>query len=200
MLQTCYGQIQPLRVVGNAVRPLPAAERRRPIVLAAARWWDEGKNAALLDEAAASMEWPVYAAGPLRGPDSQQAHFSHTAALGAVPHGEVRRLMARAGIFVSPSIYEPFGLAALEAAAAGTPLVLTDIPTYREIWDGAACFFGPRDARGLADCVGHLSRDEGERLRLGRAAARRARNFLHARQAAAMREVYDECALVAAER
>ncbi len=49
-------------------------------------------------------------------------------------------------IFVSTSLYEPFGLAVLEAAQAGCPLVLSDIATFRELWDGAAIFFPPGDA------------------------------------------------------
>ena len=43
-------------------------------------------------------------------------------------------------IFVSVSRYEPFGLAVLEAAHAGCALVLSDIPTFRELWQGAASF------------------------------------------------------------
>ncbi len=43
-------------------------------------------------------------------------------------------------MFASPSRYEPFGLAVLEAAQAGQALVLADIPTFRELWDGAALF------------------------------------------------------------
>ena len=35
----------------------------------------------------------------------------------------------------------------LEAASAGCPLILGDIPTFRELWDGAAVFVAPDDAR-----------------------------------------------------
>ena len=53
---------------------------------------------------------------------------------------------ARCPIFVSAARYEPFGLAVLEAAQAGCALVLSDIPTFRELWDGAALFV-PRRRR-----------------------------------------------------
>jgi hypothetical protein len=43
---------------------------------------------------------------------------------------------------VGPSV-EPFGLAVLEAAQAGCPLVLSDLPGFRELWDGAALFRRP---------------------------------------------------------
>jgi len=200
MLETCYGPISRLSVVSNGARPSPKAKRREATVLAAARWWDEGKNAATLDAAAALTEWPVFAAGSVHGPDGQHVNFSNVVALGSVCHEEVRLLMARAGIFVSPSIYEPFGLAVLEAATSATPLVLADIMTYRELWDGAAMFYDARDPRDLARCVDRLSRDNQYRRRLGAAAARRARTFSLARQAAAMHDIYYRAALAAAER
>jgi len=147
-LEACYGPIPRIAVVHNATSgPLPA-EDREEIILAAARWWDEGKNAAVLEEAAALSKWPVYVAGSLRGPDGQQARFSHAMTLGAIPHDEVRIQMARAGIFVSPSIYEPFGLAALEAAACGCALVLGDTPSLREIWQDAAVFVTDKTLQG----------------------------------------------------
>jgi glycosyltransferase involved in cell wall biosynthesis len=101
---------------------------------------------------------------------------------------------------VSTSIYEPFGLAALEAALSGTPLVLADIATYREIWDGAAAFFDARDPYALAACIESLSHDESLRHRLGQRAALQARKFSPAAQVAAMCEVYDRAAMAVAER
>ncbi|MBZ9677592.1 glycosyltransferase family 4 protein [Mesorhizobium sp. ES1-1] len=199
-LQACYGPIARLSVVHNGAGPCPAGEGRDGFVFAAARWWDEGKNAGTLDKAAAIAPWPVYAAGPLDGPNGQRASLANCCGLGPVGHDEVRRLMARAGMFVSPSIYEPFGLAALEAAMSGTPLVLADIPTYREIWDGAALFFEARDADQLADCVARLAEDGELRRQFGSLAADRGRRFSLPVQAGATSEIYDLAAVAAAGR
>jgi hypothetical protein len=38
-----------------------------PLILAVGRWWDEGKNGAILDEAATSLPWPIVLAGRLSG-------------------------------------------------------------------------------------------------------------------------------------
>lgn len=200
MIEACYGPISRLNIVHNGALPGPRASRREPFVLAAARWWDEGKNASVLDAAAAIAEWPVYAAGPLDGTDGQRTSLDHCVSLGPLGHAKARRLMARAGIFVSPSIYEPFGLAALEAALSGTPLVLADIATYREIWDGAAVFFDVHDSGALARCIAQLVGDADLRGQLGRRAARRARRFSLQAQAAAMRDIYDRAAMAVAER
>ncbi|TGS19218.1 glycosyltransferase [Mesorhizobium sp. M2E.F.Ca.ET.209.01.1.1] len=200
MLQACYGAIAGLGVVHNGALPGPRPGRREPFVFAAARWWDEGKNATSLDAAAALCDWPIRVAGPLAGPDGQRARFDNCVSFGPLDHGKVRRLMRQSGIFVSSSIYEPFGLAALEAALSATPLVLADIATYREIWDGAAMFFNARDPHALADCIGSLSRDESLRRKLGRRAARRARQFSLGKQVRMMRDIYNRAALTAAGR
>jgi glycosyltransferase involved in cell wall biosynthesis len=200
MLEACYGPIARLATVANGAGPFKSADHRQPLVFAAARWWDEGKNAAVLDQAAAMADWPVFAAGSTQGPEGQQAGFNSAVALGPLPYKEVRSLMGRAGIFVSPSLYEPFGLAALEAAMSATPLVLADIPTYRELWDGAALFHDARDPSSLAACINRLCGDAEHRRELGRAALRRSRRYSLARQAASMRGVYDKAALAMAER
>jgi glycosyltransferase involved in cell wall biosynthesis len=64
--------------------------------------------------------------------------------------------LARAAIYVSPARYDPFGLLPLQAALHGCALLLSDIPSYRELWDGAACFFRTNDADDLRRQWGRL--------------------------------------------
>ena len=54
-----------------------------------------------------------------------------------------------AAIYALPARYEPFRLEVLEAAAPGCALVLGDIASLRELWDGAALFVAPDDDRAL---------------------------------------------------
>jgi glycosyltransferase involved in cell wall biosynthesis len=192
-LVAAYGPVANLHVVPNGIAATPpaASRPRKPFVFAAGRWWDEGKNARVLDEAAAAVEWPVLMAGPCRGPMGQGIDFAAARALGAMAHGDVRELMAQAALFVSPSVYEPFGLAALEAAAEAAPLLLADIPTYRELWDGAAAFFAPDDAPGLAALIERLADDPTERERLGARARERATRYTLAAQLAAFMPICD---------
>lgn len=200
MLEDCYGPIARLSVVANSVGEAPEPGERQPIAFAAGRWWDQGKNAAVLDRAASVAGWPILTAGPLEGPACQRVDFRHAVPLGPLPHHQVRVLMGRSGLFVSPSLYEPFGLAVLEAAASGTPLLLADVATYRELWDGAAMFHNATDPYELAACINLLAGNANRRRELGKAAARRSRRFSVNRQAAAMRTVYDRAALARAER
>jgi glycosyltransferase-like protein len=62
--------------------------------------------------------------------------------LGPVAHDELPALVAAAGVFAFPSIKEGFGIAAMEALAAGVPLVVSNLPVLREIFSGAARFAG----------------------------------------------------------
>lgn len=191
LLRTCYRAHPPLHVVHNAVNDVALHTERAPFVFAAARWWDEGKNAETLDAAARVSPWPVLMAGSLSGPNGQRCHLSHATHCGELSYRDIGQFMARAGIFVSPSIYEPFGLAALEAALAGTPLVLADIPGYRELWHGAALFADPFCPDSFAASIERLSRDPHLRHELGRQARSRAETFSLERQTEAVLQVYE---------
>jgi glycosyltransferase-like protein len=68
--------------------------------------------------------------------------------LGPVPHADLPALVAAADVFAFPSTKEGFGLAAMEALAAGVPLVVRDLPVLREVFGGAAAFAD--DPPGLA--------------------------------------------------
>jgi glycosyltransferase involved in cell wall biosynthesis len=85
--------------------------------------------------------------------------------------------MDRAAVFVACPLYEPFGLSALEAAASGCALVLSDIPTLRELWDGAALFADPRAPEQFRNALQQVCRDDSLRASLQRAAAHRSRRY-----------------------
>lgn len=127
----------------------PAARTRPPArqdcVLTAGRLWDEGKNVAALDRAAKQLASPFYAAGPLSGPNGAAIRLSHLRPLGQLDASALASWYATAPIFATATRYEPFGLTALEAASSGAALVLSDIPTFRELWDGAAVFVADDD-------------------------------------------------------
>jgi glycosyltransferase involved in cell wall biosynthesis len=159
-------------------------------VFTAGRLWDDGKNMRVLDRAAPRIRLPIHAAGPLCGPTGEAAAFEHLHCLGRMTERAVFERLARRPIFVSPSLYEPFGLAVLEAAAAGCALALSDIPTFRELWDGAAVFAPPHDAAALAAAVNALVDDPARRSEAGARARRRAQRYAPERMTRAMMDLY----------
>jgi glycosyltransferase involved in cell wall biosynthesis len=63
---------------------------------------------------------------------------------GLTDHGLITLLRGSAGL-VSPSYVEGFGLPLIEAAALGTPLIVSDIPAHREVAGDSATFVDPND-------------------------------------------------------
>ncbi|MGV1872508.1 glycosyltransferase family 4 protein [Agrobacterium rosae] len=191
MLKHAYGAISNLTVIYNATRAEPNADDKDALVVAAGRWWDEGKNGHVLDEAAKSVHGTIIMAGANRGPQGQYLPIRHADHRGELKHDEVAALMRHSSIFVSPSVYEPFGLAALEAARAANAMVLADIPTYRELWHDAALFVDPQKAAAFAFAINRLWDDEPLRRQLAEKATQRSRNFEIDRQAAAVADLYN---------
>ncbi|BBC72810.1 glycosyl transferase family 1 [Altererythrobacter sp. B11] len=154
------------------------------------RLWDEAKNTPFLNGVAAHLPHPFLAAGPLRGPHGEEVAPAHLRCLGQMTSAEVSGLLALQPVFVSAARFEPFGLAVLEAAAAGCALVLSDIPTFRELWDGAAVFADPQDEQAFAARIAEVLGDEEQRRRLGTAAAARAARYTPEATAAGIEGVY----------
>jgi glycosyltransferase involved in cell wall biosynthesis len=140
-LEDLYGPLSaPVRVIHNGS---DVSHRRPPkerLVLAAGRMCDEAKNLAALEAAALRVRAPVVIAGD-------------GSSLGHLPPDTLDSLRKRAAVFAAPARYEPFGLAILEAARAGCSLVLGDIPSLRELWDGAARFVEPDDTDALTAAI-----------------------------------------------
>ena len=100
--------------------------------------------------------------------------------IGRVPEDEKARMFATADVFVSPATgRESFGIVLLEAMAAGTPVVCSDIHGYKGVVRRGeqALLVPPRDARAIADAIGLLLDDPEERARMGRSGRLRAREF-----------------------
>jgi glycosyltransferase involved in cell wall biosynthesis len=154
--ESIHGKAAASLVIPNGRSGFKPGVKRR-IVFAAGRVWDEAKNIALLARIAGDVDVPVVVAGDLTAPDGGTFSTGALAALGRLPAAETKRWMAEAAIFVSPARYEPFGLSVLEAALSGCALILADIPTYRELWDGVATFVDPDDAPGLRRAIRMLT-------------------------------------------
>jgi glycosyltransferase involved in cell wall biosynthesis len=191
LVQARYGLAHTPRAVHYGRTPIaPATGFPRDFVFTAGRLWDRGKNLRTLDAAAAEIGVPVHAAGPVARPGGSQVMFDNIHCLGALPDEELGRWLAARPVFVSAALYEPFGLSVLEAAANGCPLILSDIPSFRELWDDVAIFVEPRDERGFTRAIAELVSDDFERAVLGRAARERAKRYTPDAAAAQMASIY----------
>lgn len=98
-------------------------------------------------------------------------------AIGYVPDEELAALYANADLFIYPSLYEGFGIPPLEAMSLGCPVVLSDIPVFREIFGDAACYIDPLDTGSIRDGILRVLNDEPYRNELIRRG--RERNLLY---------------------
>jgi glycosyltransferase involved in cell wall biosynthesis len=79
--------------------------------------------------------------------------------LGSQPRSVLRRLYEEADLFVLPSLHEGLPISALEAAACGTPMLLSDIVPNRDLGLEPRNYFPVADESALASALG---RDAGE--------------------------------------
>lgn len=132
-------------------------------IITVGRLWDSGKNAALLlhDE----MPAPVHIIGAERHPELQTRAFSVEEIRDNIhlepqqDEKQISQLFSRSAIYAATSRYEPFGLAPVEAALSRCAIVASDIPSFRELWDGVAAFFRSDDVANLREILEHLVHD-----------------------------------------
>lgn len=160
------GTIEPRKNIARALEAmagLPADLRERfELVLAGPRGWrTEQVDAAL------------------------RAHGAKVRELGHVPEEQLPALYAGAAVFLYPSLREGFGLPVLEAMAAGTAVVTSNLSSLPEVGGDSVCYVDPYDVGAIRAGVEALLRDPAERARLAVAGRERARSFTWERTARA---------------
>lgn len=181
-----YGYDGPTAVIPNGLDLTPPRGTKRPLVVAAGRLWDEAKNMAVLNAVAPDIPWPIHAMGPVQEPGTASAKsFRNLVLRGNLARPDFLGALAEAEIFAAPALYEPFGLAVLEAASCGAALVLSDIESFRELWDGAALFVPARDSRSWRDALLLLTGNPLMRQELQKQAQARASRYRLDRMVAA---------------
>ena len=138
------------------------ARRDRPYVLTVASRTAR-KNLAVLEETARRLAREgvelVAVGGDRPQFASEQGGFGLTW-LGHVDDADLPALYAGAEAFVLPSHYEGFGLTVLEAMAAGTPVVVSNVTALPELVAGAGLLVDPGDPGAVADAVERARGDE----------------------------------------
>lgn len=205
-LERVWALDRPVHVVHEAARPLPEGRTVKDVespYFLAVGTLEPRKNLPTLIEAYAGAakghaDFPsLVLVGPAGWGDAP-AHVRQAAdavadrihLLGFRGDEELADLYRRARAFVSPSLYEGFGLPALEAMAAGIPVAAAASGAQPEVLGEAALFFDPEDTGTLSEILRKLAVDDAEHERLRAAGARRAAQFSWERTARETRDVY----------
>ena len=96
---------------------------------------------------------------------------------GYVPERELPALYRGALTVVYPSLYEGFGLPALEAMASGVPPIVGDNTSLPEIVDDAGLCIDPHDVNAIADAISRMVNDVDLREEFSRRSLARSRLF-----------------------
>ena len=96
---------------------------------------------------------------------------------GYVSEEEKARLMGTCKFFVMPSLFESFGLAAVELMSYGRPMVCTDVNGLPDTVKDGGMTVPPKDPKALADAMNRLLSDPDERRKLANAARIQAETF-----------------------
>jgi glycosyltransferase involved in cell wall biosynthesis len=156
----CVSSLEPRKRIGNllaAYGSLPMALRRRwPLALAGGAGW-------LNEDLHRAIE---------RGKDA--GWLRH---LGYVPEPNLPALYAGARLFAYPSVYEGFGLPALEAMACGIPVITSDRSCLPELVGSAGLQVNPDDVAALRDACERGLTDDAWRCMGATAGQNRSRTF-----------------------
>jgi len=114
-------------------------------------------------------------------------HVDH---VGYVPEGERERLYAGARALVMPSLDEGFGVPALEAMAAGVPVIAANRGALPEVIGAAGTLLDPGDVEGFAAAMVLAARDRAWALAQGAAGLSRAASFSWRGTAVRLRQAY----------
>lgn len=192
-LQRLYGPLLSSLAIPNARETkLFYPEKKEALVLSVGRLWDEAKNIAACEYAAAKISWTMEVAGAARHPSGgADALYQNLNPLGELPPEAVAEKLSIAGIYALPARYEPFGLSVLEAALSGCALVLGNIASLRENWQGAALFAKPDSPEEIYEKIEFLIRNPRQRERMGGLALQKAREFSISRQAELYMQQYE---------
>ncbi|MBI6630254.1 glycosyltransferase family 4 protein [Pontibaca salina] len=91
---------------------------------------------------------------------------------------DIRDHLRKADIFLMPSNWEGFGLAAVEAMNASLPIIAADVPGLRDVLNlDAATLVDPQDPDDIAAAIRHLTNDPARCRAMGQHGFERAKSF-----------------------
>lgn len=158
----CVSTLHPHKNIGRLIRAYAREKRDYRLVLAGMRGFHAEAIDRLIDELGVR---------------------DRVTLTGWISRAELYDLYDRALACVYPSLFEGFGMPALEAMAAGVPLVCSKIAPLREVAGECALYFDPGSEDALASALARIVSEEPLRADLSRTGRERARTFTWERAA-----------------
>jgi glycosyltransferase involved in cell wall biosynthesis len=169
----CLGSVDPRKNLARLLDAYMSTGIARPLILVGGKSAGAAPELRLLTEAG--------------GTSSLDGRVRH---LGYLPREDVAMLVRHARTLCFPSLYEGFGLPAVEAMLEGTAVLTSNVSSLPEVVGDAALMVDPTDTRALAEALLALDGDDALRGRFEAAGPPRAAFFSPERHAARLAGVY----------
>ncbi len=165
--------VEPRKNIPRLLDAYHAADPRRPLVIVGQKGLHFEEQLRLLTEA-----------GGTRTPDGRVRYLDY------LPRLDVDTLLRHARALLFPSLYEGFGLPAVEAMLVGTPVLTSSTTSLPEVVGDAALTVDPTDTQALAEGIRALEADDDLCGRLSAAGPAQAALFSPERYRARLEEVH----------
>ena len=189
-LQRHYDIPQGVSVIrnGRTVAFASSSERRPLHAVTVGRVWDDAKGLDVLAGVDACM--PILVVGEERFESACAPELKTVQFLGCMEEKALLETFRRSSLYLVTSIYEPFGLAPLEAALCGCGILARDISSLREVWGDAAQYFADSDS--LNRLMSRMSNSPAELRNLQARCGMRARELSAKRMVSRYAAHYEE--------
>ena len=124
---------------GRTVSPATSKLQRELRAISVGRLWDEAKGLTTLLQIESPI--PVAIAGEDKFESAVAPAQSGLQSLGHLSEANLLDAFRASSIYIATSVYEPFGLAPLEAALCGCAIIARDLPSFHEVWGDAILYF-----------------------------------------------------------
>ena len=118
----------------------------------------------------------------------------HLIRLDYVEYSELPDLYRGAIALVFPSLYEGFGLPAIEAMTVGTPVIASNVSSFPEVIGEAGILLDLEDGESWVDTLERVAKDEAWRVRLASRCLARSKEFTWERAAEETWQIFQEAA------
>lgn len=170
-----FGAKDPKKNIGRIVDAYLASESERPLVVVSARDWGMGEASGGLGQ-----DGTVYGRKVNR-PIIQLQYL---------PRDMLFRMIRSARAVLFPSLYEGFGLPALEAIQLGTPVISSNTSSLPEVVGGGGLLVDPYDTGAIADAIRRVDGDDALVARLSAQGLSHAGQFTEAAFAQRLQQIH----------
>lgn len=167
-----FGAIEPKKNIARLVEGYLASSVKSPLVIVGGPGWGSEQDVKLLKS--------------LTDLDGHKRVIW----LGYLPRDMLAMLIAGARATVFPSLYEGFGLPALESMSLGTPVITSNTSSLPEVVGEAGRLIDPYNVRAIAGAIIEMESDEGLRAELSRQGLIQAKKFSSAAYAKRLGDFY----------